>query len=821
MKLKFPKIWQILCVLVILTMAMSQTGVVFADDNPPPDGTEEVTETTESTVPTEEQTPVPGGTEPTTEATEPTVEATPKPTKILGDLELRDFFWAQRTPEPTGATTGTAGTVTDEEAKQLTLSLLETDPQETEVPVNTLVETIMAGLMGSGDDLTGLLPGSTGMAPDILARLAGELAEAGVSPEDPDFAKNLNEIVNILSAQGLALFDQEGSPLPLVSTIAAEVLSDADPMGCPEGVTPTWLGGSGEGCTASYTSIQDAIDDDLVKDGWTIYIQAGVFQEQVDVNKNVRLKGHHGTILRTPTNLTKSFGMGDFYLIGVHEKVESVIEGMVIDGGNYYNPALGRLSGISFYGSSGGVYRNEIMNFIGGAGISAFNAKDVTVAENDIHDNSVGVEAVASADITVEDNEIHDNGVGVGSFISAEIEVVGNTIENNVVGVKSQSSAAVTILDNTINENWVGVKLFDSADVVVAENQINDNHIGVSHTYGLFNPITNNEISGNDGGIVNMLSVGTQITNNEITDNMVGVTNGLTLFTDINGNRIADNGVGLLHVVSVGTEVHYNEIEDNQIGVINANLIFPVHGEYNWWGCNGGPGAPGCNGIYNVLAANFRFRPWLTDFDVDGAYTADDNCPYVYNPDQTDSDHDGIGDACEETSLYIAGRTVTFNGVLIPVTGANVVQLKCGGTTTLKLPDGSIAMVDNLCGYSANLTDRSVNTVPSAMLVGNPKYMNLQFLQPAVPSTARFTYSFAVPSAFQGHKFKVIYWDEKLGIWTTIPPRMVVNGEVVMVPLYPDHPDKRMVLEGVHMTTEGMVQFTTNFPGVFVLVLDE
>jgi len=42
------------------------------------------------------------------------------------------------------------------------------------------------------------------------------------------------------------------------------------------------------------------------------------------------------------------------------------------------------------------------------------------------------------------------------------------------------------------------------------------------------------------------------------------------------------------------------------------------------------------------------------DIDGDGICNAEDNCPTVYNPDQADSDGDGIGDACE----IIGGETV-------------------------------------------------------------------------------------------------------------------------------------------------------------------
>jgi PA domain/Thrombospondin type 3 repeat len=38
---------------------------------------------------------------------------------------------------------------------------------------------------------------------------------------------------------------------------------------------------------------------------------------------------------------------------------------------------------------------------------------------------------------------------------------------------------------------------------------------------------------------------------------------------------------------------------------------------------------------------------WFPDLDLDGVPDDQDNCPNVYNPDQADTNHNGIGDACE------------------------------------------------------------------------------------------------------------------------------------------------------------------------------
>ena len=55
------------------------------------------------------------------------------------------------------------------------------------------------------------------------------------------------------------------------------------------------------------------------------------------------------------------------------------------------------------------------------------------------------------------------------------------------------------------------------------------------------------------------------------------------------------------------------------------------------------------NTIYDYCT-NLNYEPadcLKLDFDVDGIYDIEDNCPSVYNPNQIDSDNNGIGNACE------------------------------------------------------------------------------------------------------------------------------------------------------------------------------
>jgi CSLREA domain-containing protein len=74
-----------------------------------------------------------------------------------------------------------------------------------------------------------------------------------------------------------------------------------------------------------------------------------------------------------------------------------------------------------------------------------------------------------------------------------------------------------------------------------------------------------------------------------------------------------------------------------------------------------------CDGTANCDIGAYEAQ----DADCDGVWDERDNCPNDYNPDQTDSDGDGIGDVCDEPPVPVGGIVVPVNklGLVAPWLG--------------------------------------------------------------------------------------------------------------------------------------------------------
>jgi hypothetical protein len=81
------------------------------------------------------------------------------------------------------------------------------------------------------------------------------------------------------------------------------------------------------------------------------------------------------------------------------------------------------------------------------------------------------------------------------------------------------------------------------------------------------------------------------------------------------------------------------------------------------------------------------------DADSDGVPDSSDNCPAVANTDQTDTDGDGIGDACDTTTdpQAPAAPTITSpkDGSTLKSTTFTVKGTAQSGTTLVELFDGT------------------------------------------------------------------------------------------------------------------------------------
>ena len=119
-----------------------------------------------------------------------------------------------------------------------------------------------------------------------------------------------------------------------------------------------------------------------------------------------------------------------------------------------------------------------------------------------------------------------------------------------------------------------------------------------------------------------------------------------------------------------------------------------AQGNMGYFNCNGSPGSweQWSHQSYQLLVLQRATGGACVDSDQDGICDADDNCPNVVNPNQEDSNGNGVGDACDRAGAQIDLNASTSPGA---VKANQLVQVTGGGW-----PSGAVAAGDVTIFYA-------------------------------------------------------------------------------------------------------------------------
>ncbi len=383
--------------------------------------------------------------------------------------------------------------------------------------------------------------------------------------------------------------------------------------------------------------------------GDTVTVAPGIYRTTVTIDKPLSLIGA-GAAQTTIDAVGQSNGV--------------FIDGFV----NASTPGHNTLSGVTV---SGFTVKNASFEGILVRNVSSLTLRDNIVRNND----TALVPASASCPNipTFETNEGLDCGEGIHLIGVDHSTVTGNTSMNNSGGILLSDETGPTdanvIAGNSVHDNSFdcGITLASHApakitgsptpfgvfDNTIAANASFRNGLGVAGAgagVGLFAPGPGNQTYGNvvvgnrligNGlpGVAIHNHAPTQninLHNNVIVGNFIAgngpdtdvetttasaVPTGISLLgvslvkgTVITGNIITQESTDIaINNAGNGTavvDVHLNDLTGGGTGIANLAAGSVSAGE-NWWGCAGGPGAPGCTSVSgaNVVATPFLTQP--------------------------------------------------------------------------------------------------------------------------------------------------------------------------------------------------------------------
>ena len=313
--------------------------------------------------------------------------------------------------------------------------------------------------------------------------------------------------------------------------------------------------------TAAFTTIQDGVN--AAKPGDVIRVCAGVYHEQVVIDKDVVIQADNGVVVRPVGMVANATGPSSDSIaaIIVAENATNIqLQGLIVDGSsNEIMECSPRLVGILYQDASGIVFNNAVRHMRLTStldGCQSGNAIEVesTVsghASVTITDNTVdyyqknGITANESGTrVSINENSVTGVGPTVGAAqngiqigFGAQGQITSNAIANNIyspclststcpanaAGILIYQSDGIHMEHNIVGANQVGIFVAANNAVVGSSTIFHSVVLDGIALVGNGNSATGNDITNSDDAGVYVQGNNNTVSNNEIIGAAVGI----------------------------------------------------------------------------------------------------------------------------------------------------------------------------------------------------------------------------------------------------------------------------------------------------------
>ncbi|MBP9658093.1 MAG: PD40 domain-containing protein, partial [Candidatus Promineofilum sp.] len=427
-----------------------------------------------------------------------------------------------------------------------------------------------------------------------------------------------------------------------------------------------------------FCSIQAAIDDSDTQNGHTIVASAGVYQENVTVNKKITLDGAgSGSDPLVDTIIDPVTGMG----ITVTASGTSALDRLVIKDLRVTDAPA---DGIRFNGSGGSYTTLNNVASVGNTGSGSDGVEfqtttlvtDFEILNSDLSGNAnTGLRFATFVQVDglkVENTHLDGNTIGF-SVYSTNLSPTFNNIMFTDVSISNNTSFG-TYVERMNNATFDGLTVMDNSSAVA-----NGYGFLAYLRAGSFDKVSfiNSTFTDNAGtsGCCTDLSFG-------------GYESSMLTNLNVSHNLFSGSSNYAIYINSAYADAATSHVNRNSFGGTNATgavviagaPVSPFDTTCNWWKATDGPGPVGPGGG-NKVSANADFTPWL--------YTSDLNGPcYVGGTIAIDKVAAGGGATEFEFDLSWSGTNVTLTDADAPYVTTPPLQAGNYAVTEINLPPG-------------------------------------------------------------------------------------------------------------------------------------